>query len=46
MPLRIFVSYQRDDIRGGKGRPYDRLRIAFGREQVFTQVEEHEHCGQ
>ena len=30
---------------GAKGRPDDGLPTAFWREQIFTQVEEHEHCG-
>ena len=35
----IFISYRRDDARGASGRLYDWLRIAFGREHVFRDVQ-------
>jgi TIR domain len=35
----IFISYRRDDPRGASGRLYDWLRIAFGRERVFRDVQ-------
>lgn len=35
----IFISYRRDDARGASGRLYDWLRIAFGRERVFRDVD-------
>jgi tetratricopeptide (TPR) repeat protein len=35
----IFISYRRDDARGASGRLYDWLRIAFGREHVFRDVD-------
>jgi hypothetical protein len=35
----IFISYRRDDARGASGRLYDWLRIAFGRDRVFRDVQ-------
>jgi TIR domain len=35
----IFISYRRDDARGASGRLYDWLRIGFGRERVFRDVQ-------
>jgi hypothetical protein len=35
----IFISYRRDDARGTSGRLYDWLRIGFGRERVFRDVQ-------
>src|SRR3954447_23909823 len=35
----IFISYRRDDARGASGRLYDWLRIGFGRERVFRDVD-------
>lgn len=39
-PIRdfIFLSYRRNDARGASGRLYDWLRISFGRERVFRDV--------
>jgi tetratricopeptide (TPR) repeat protein len=34
----IFISYRRDDARGASGRIYDWLRIGFGRERVYRDV--------
>src|SRR3954464_11531870 len=34
----IFISYRRDEATGASGRLYDWLRIAFGREHVFRDV--------
>ena len=34
----IFISYRRDDARGASGRLYDWMRIAFGSDRVFRDV--------
>lgn len=35
----IFISYRRDDASGASGRLYDWMRIGFGRERVFRDVQ-------
>lgn len=35
----IFISYRRDDSRGASSRVWDRLRIGFGRDRVFRDVD-------
>ena len=37
-PLRIFLSYRRDDSQGFAGRIYDRLADRFGPEAVFRDI--------
>lgn len=37
-PLRIFLSYRRDDSQGFAGRIYDRLAIRFGPQAVFRDI--------
>jgi TIR domain len=38
-PLRIFISYRREDTLGHAGRLYDRLASRFGTENVFIDVD-------
>ena len=37
--MRIFVNYRRDDSRGMAGRLHDRLAQAFGRKNIFMDVD-------
>ncbi len=39
LPLRIFISYRRNDSAGHTGRIYDRLRSEFGQDALFMDVD-------
>src|SRR5262245_28194036 len=39
MPGKIFVNYRRDDVIAAAGRLHDRLAQAFGRRNIFMDVD-------
>ena len=39
MPDTIFLDYRRDDSADATGRLYDRLRLHFGSDRVFMDIE-------
>ena len=39
MPVRVFISYRRDDSAGHAGRIHDRLEREFGRDLLFMDVD-------
>jgi hypothetical protein len=39
MSRQIFISYRRDDSSGSAGRLFDRLKLRFGEENIFFDVE-------